>query len=282
MRLAFEIALKAAVGGVLVLSFAIVAQTLTPKRFAGVFAAAPTIAVGSLVITVAFSGSSEARRASVGMVAGALAMIVYCLLAPHVVHRFGALRGSAITLTSWLLVAAFATPAVAVLPAAKAATALAPSGVRRPAHNRRPKIGWEPGKISEVKPRDAMIRFAFGAGTSAGAGLVSDPFVAGTLLAFPAILLASLTLVADEEGEAAARDDATGARAGAIGLLCFAAACAAAFTVLPAALVIVVAMVGWLFASLCAYAIAWASGHGGDGYSGRNTDADGRRVHANS
>jgi uncharacterized membrane protein (GlpM family) len=260
-----EIVLKALIGGALVVAFAVLAETLSPKRFAGVFAAAPTIAVGSLVITVAYSGSSDARRACAGMVAGAAGFIAYCLLAPHVVQRFGALRGSAITLTAWVGTVAVVLPAMAATPVAKAAAAIAP--VRRPAAGSRPHLRCDPSKLREVKPREALIRFAFGAGTSAVAGLVSrwaGPFVGGAWLAFPAMLLASLTLVADEEGEAAARDDARGARAGAVGLLCFAAVGAAVFTVVAAPLAIVIAASTWLVAALGTYGIAWATGHGGD------------------
>ncbi len=262
-----EIVLKALLGGALVLAFAMLAETLSPKRFAGVFAAAPTIAIGSLAITLGFSGSSDARRACAGMVAGAAGFVAYCSLAPHVVHRFGALRGSAITLTAWVGVAALVLPAMATLPAAKAAAAIAHKPMRRPTQVARPRLRCDPHKLAQIKPRDALIRFAFGAGTSAVAGLISKgagPFIGGAFLAFPAILLASLTLVADEDGEAAARDDARGARAGAVGLLCFAAVGTALFTVVLAWVAIVVALASWVVASMSAYAVAWASGHGGD------------------
>ena len=262
-----EIVLKALIGGVLVVAFAALAETLSPKRFAGVFAAAPTISVGSLVVTVAYSGSSDARRACAGMVAGALGFIAYCLLAPEVVQRFGALRGSAITLTAWLGTVAVALPVMAAMPVAQAAAAIVHKPMRRPAESSRPQLRCNPSKLREVKPSRALIRFGFGAGTSTVAGFVSSwagPFIGGALLAFPAILLASLTLVADEDGEAAARDDARGARAGAVGLLCFAAVGASVFTVVAAALAIVIAAATWLVTGLGTYGIAWATGHGGD------------------
>src|SRR5437764_732532 len=43
--IAAELALKSVCGGALVLLFCAFAQTLSPKRFAGVFAAAPTVAL---------------------------------------------------------------------------------------------------------------------------------------------------------------------------------------------------------------------------------------------
>src|ERR671929_74927 len=48
---------------------------------------------------------------------------------------------------------------------------------------------------------------------------------AGPLLALPAILIASLTLIADDDGIRAAVDDARGAILGAVGLVAFAVVC---------------------------------------------------------
>ena len=56
------------------------------------------------------------------------------------------------------------------------------------------------------------------------------PYSGGVFLAVWAILLASLTLLADEEGQAAARDDARGATAGAVGLIGFAVVGAVLFS----------------------------------------------------
>lgn len=52
-----EVVQKALVAGLFVLGFAELAQTLAPKRFAGVFSATPSVALGSLLITVAFTGA---------------------------------------------------------------------------------------------------------------------------------------------------------------------------------------------------------------------------------
>jgi uncharacterized membrane protein (GlpM family) len=80
-------------------------------------------------------------------------------------------------------------------------------------------------KLRQAPARDWLIRFGFGAAVSALAGLVAEicgPRIGGLFLAFPAILLASLTLVAKEEGSHRAREDARGAALGAIGLIGFA------------------------------------------------------------
>ena len=74
-----EVVLKALAGGVFVLAFAALAQTISPKRFAGVFSAAPSVALGSLLVTLAFSGAGEVGRSARGMQVGAVAFTVYCM-----------------------------------------------------------------------------------------------------------------------------------------------------------------------------------------------------------
>jgi hypothetical protein len=101
-----EVALKALAAGLFVLAFAALAQTLTPKRFAGVFSAAPSVALGSLLITAAFSGVGHAASAARGMLVGAAAFTVYCVAAVPLVGRFGALRGSLGSLGAWAVTAA--------------------------------------------------------------------------------------------------------------------------------------------------------------------------------
>jgi hypothetical protein len=69
------------------------------------------------------------------------------------------------------------------------------------------------------------VRFAFGALLSIVAGVVGvvwGPLAGGMLLAFPAILPATLTLIENQEGERGARDDDDGATLGALGLATFA------------------------------------------------------------
>jgi hypothetical protein len=66
-------------------------------------------------------------------------------------------------------------------------------------------IQAESNKLGKPPARDWFIRFGFGAAVSAVASViaaVAGPRAGGVFLAFPAILLASLTLVAKEEGRA--------------------------------------------------------------------------------
>jgi hypothetical protein len=115
-------------------------------------------------------------------------------------------------------------------------------------------------QIREVGFRELGIRFLAGALTSIAAGLVTLAFgsrVGGVLLAFPAILAASLTLIAQEEDSAEAREDARGAVIGGCALAVFAVVAAVTLGKLNPALALVCATAGWFAAAIGGYAIAW-------------------------
>jgi hypothetical protein len=101
------IGLKALAGGALVVAFAVLSDVLKPKAFAGLFAAAPSVALASLVITVLTAGPPKAAISSRGMIAGAVGMIAYCIAASFLVKRFGAVAGSVMAWAAWIA-AAFA------------------------------------------------------------------------------------------------------------------------------------------------------------------------------
>jgi hypothetical protein len=101
-----EVALKAAAGGLLVVAFAALAQMLMPKRFAGILSAAPSVALGSLLVTALFKTHQDIALSGRGMAVGAVAFTVYCVLAVPLVRRWGAWKGSAGALAGWAVVAA--------------------------------------------------------------------------------------------------------------------------------------------------------------------------------
>jgi len=118
-----------------------------------------------------------------------------------------------------------------------------------------------PGKLRDAPRRDWVIRFAFGAGVSALAAIVTKvagPAVGGLFLAFPAILLASLTLVAKEEGADRAREDARGAALGAVGLIAFALVVWGTTPAWPIWLTLVAATAAWAAVSGLAYLVVAA------------------------
>ena len=55
---------KALVGGIGVVAFAAVARMVRPKRLAGVFCAAPSVALGSLAVVVLSASAHEGRIAA--------------------------------------------------------------------------------------------------------------------------------------------------------------------------------------------------------------------------
>jgi hypothetical protein len=113
-------------------------------------------------------------------------------------------------------------------------------------------------KLRDVRPRDLAIRFALGAGISVIAGILGNVFghrFGGAFLAFPAILPASLTLVQEEEGTRRAGRNAIGAVLGAVGMVVFALVGEASFGRIPALLALVLALIGWILASIALYAL---------------------------
>ena len=116
-----------------------------------------------------------------------------------------------------------------------------------------------------VPLRLLLVRFAFGAATSAVAGVISvvwNAHTSGIMLAFPAILAASLTLIADEESRRAAREDARGAVLGALGLAAFALIGYVSFGQLPSVVVLALALLAWVCVACGLYLVLWAPSRG--------------------
>ena len=100
------IALRAVLGGTLVVVFSVLGEMLRPKSFAGVFAAAPSIAIASLVVLGIVDGSTALVMAATGMIVGAIAFSVAMVVGVDSVKHFRARAGSVAALAVWLLVAA--------------------------------------------------------------------------------------------------------------------------------------------------------------------------------
>jgi uncharacterized membrane protein (GlpM family) len=65
------------VGGLVVSLFAVLADMLKPKSFAGLFGAAPSVALATLGMTMIADGKSYASIEARSMIAGALAFFAY-------------------------------------------------------------------------------------------------------------------------------------------------------------------------------------------------------------
>jgi hydrogenase-4 membrane subunit HyfE len=83
-----QILVRFLAGGIVVSAFALVGDLLKPKSFAGLFGAAPSVALATLALTVAHDGSSYAAAEARSMVAGALAFFVYASCVSWVLMRY--------------------------------------------------------------------------------------------------------------------------------------------------------------------------------------------------
>jgi hypothetical protein len=94
-------------GGVVVSAFAIPGDILRPKSFAGLFAAAPSVALATLGIALYQQGADYAALQSRAMTAGAIALAVYSVVVCHLLvrARLRAAPATFLSLVVWLIVA---------------------------------------------------------------------------------------------------------------------------------------------------------------------------------
>jgi hypothetical protein len=121
-----------------------------------------------------------------------------------------------------------------------------------------PLFGAEPGRLKNVKLRDLLVRFAFGAMISFAAGIISivvNPVAGGMFLAFPAILPATITLIEKREGTDEAVADTQGSVIGAGGLVFFALTVGLLLPRTDAPVALLAAFVAWLLASFAGYVL---------------------------
>ncbi len=102
-----EYVLRFVVGGISVSAFAVLGDLLRPKRVSGLFCAAPSIAVATLLIAIQEKGASFAAAEGRSMVVGALALAAYswtvCVLLKK--FRISSPAATVAALGAWLLVA---------------------------------------------------------------------------------------------------------------------------------------------------------------------------------
>ena len=103
MKEVLLIGLKALAGGTLVVAFAVLSDALKPKTFAGLFSAAPSVAVASLGVTTIAFGTGKAAQAAGAMVAGAIGLVAFCAAAMGLERHPSTSRT---TSASWLRVTA--------------------------------------------------------------------------------------------------------------------------------------------------------------------------------
>jgi uncharacterized membrane protein (GlpM family) len=102
-----DLLLRFVIGGIAVSAFAVLGDMLRPKSFAGLFGAAPSIALSTLAIALFKEGASYAAIEGRSMMIGAIAFCVYAGLVCYLLERsrLHALSVTALTLVGWLAVA---------------------------------------------------------------------------------------------------------------------------------------------------------------------------------
>jgi hypothetical protein len=82
-----DILLRIMIGGVAVSAFAMLGELLKPKSFAGLFGAAPSVSLATLVLTVMKEGKTYASIEARSMVLGAVAFIIYAAIISRLMIR---------------------------------------------------------------------------------------------------------------------------------------------------------------------------------------------------
>jgi len=98
-----EMLFRFLVGGTVVSAFALLGDLFKPKSFAGLFGAAPSVALATLALTVSTKGAAFAATEAHAMMAGAIAFFAYALCVSRVMMRrhFSALLVTVCSIPVW-------------------------------------------------------------------------------------------------------------------------------------------------------------------------------------
>ena len=102
-----EILVRFLIGGAVVSAFAVVGDLLKPKSFAGLFGAAPSVALATLGLTITTEGAAYTASEARSMMAGAIAFFAYASFVSWVLMRYklAALSVTICSIPLWLGVA---------------------------------------------------------------------------------------------------------------------------------------------------------------------------------
>lgn len=82
-----ELLLRFVVGGLIVSFFAALGSALKPKSFAGLFGAAPSVALATLSLTVMKDGKAYAAVEARSMILGSIAFFIYASIVSRLLMR---------------------------------------------------------------------------------------------------------------------------------------------------------------------------------------------------
>lgn len=99
-----ELAIRFCIGGLIVSIFAFLGDLFRPKSFAGLFEAAPSVALATLLLTIFSKGQLYAAIEARSMIAGAVVFLFYAITAAVLMfrYRFSALKVTVPLLIVWV------------------------------------------------------------------------------------------------------------------------------------------------------------------------------------
>jgi Protein of unknown function (DUF3147) len=102
-----ELAIRFVLGGVIVSAFAVIGDILHPKSFAGIFGAAPSVALASLALAFLTNGIHDATVDGHAMVLGAIALCAFSWAVARLLLRYkrNTIVATAASWLGWLAVA---------------------------------------------------------------------------------------------------------------------------------------------------------------------------------
>lgn len=102
-----ELLIRFAIGGLIVSTFSVVGDVLRPKTFAGIFGAAPSVALASLGLAFISKGGAHVSIEGRSMVVGALALLCYSLVVSRLLLRYqwNTIVATSVSWVLWLAVA---------------------------------------------------------------------------------------------------------------------------------------------------------------------------------
>ena len=84
-----DLVLRFFIGGIVVSVFALISDVLRPRSFAGLFGAAPSIALATLGLTIVKDGPQYASIEARSMILGAIGFLVYAICVCRLLARSG-------------------------------------------------------------------------------------------------------------------------------------------------------------------------------------------------
>lgn len=102
-----EYVIRFLIGGAVVTAFSVLGDLLRPKSFAGLFGAAPSVALATLGIAIWKQGGSYAASQSLSMMTGAAALAIYSIVVCQLLMRarMRALPATLLSIVVWLAAA---------------------------------------------------------------------------------------------------------------------------------------------------------------------------------